>query len=115
MGTTNMNTINLKTINLLNRTGNSKGKRGELSITVVIIAVICLIVLAVLIAILVLNSRNFNQGAQSCTDKGGQCFDSCDTANTQNPANSPYFLIPGTDCKSINSAKPVCCVPLNKR
>ncbi len=90
---------------------NKTNKKGELSITVVIVAVICLIVLAVLIAILVLNSRNFNQGAQSCTDKGGTCSFDCNKDPLLN--NPPYFLIPGTDCKSKDQTKPYCCTPLN--
>lgn len=94
---------------------NIQNKKGELSITVVIVAVICLIVLAVLIAILVLNSRSFNQGAQSCTDKGGTCVAKAVGCSSLPQDKAPYFIVGGTDCSNNKNAEQVCCVPLGKQ
>ena len=92
-------------------------KKGELSITVVIVAVICLIVLAVLIAILVINSRSFNQGVTSCTDKGGYCdpTPACSSTSGNKVGSPPYFVVGGTDCSNDKNNPRFCCVPLNKQ
>lgn len=88
-------------------------KKGEISLTVVIIAILALIVLAVLVFILINNSRNFNEGTSSCQEKGGECRPENNCKQISDQKDVPYFAISAAECSS-KQPKQICCVPLGE-
>jgi hypothetical protein len=90
------------------------GKKGDMSLQVIVIAVICIVVLVVLIMIFTGKTRSFGTITGSCDSKGGQCLSASELSSTSpDPANPSC---PTGSAKSFGSkcdeADSICCVTM---
>ena len=82
-------------------------KKGDLSINVIVVAVIALVVLIVLIVIFAGRINLFNQGVNSCTDKGGiQYSSNVDCIQEGGTPSGPF--IDRTSGKPVGTD--ICCI-----
>ena len=75
-----------------------KDKKGDISISVIIMVAIGLLVL-IIIAIMIFRSGQSASSGTSCISKGGVCKVNCDSANT----------ISGATCGALET----CCSPVS--
>lgn len=88
-------------------------KKGDLSITTIVVAAISLLVLIVLIAVFTGQIGGFGGGVDSCASKNGACYDVCTSPEAE--AAGQTVLFPGkTDCgkiaKTEGEGNKVCCI-----
>ena len=87
------------------------GKKGDISLTTIIIAIIVILVLVVLVVVFSRGMGNFSFGAKSCVEtRGGQCG-IADCSDVSACSEYGCAKVKGTDC---TTDRPVCCVPIVK-
>ena len=88
-------------------------KKGDLSITTIVVAAISLLILVVLVAVFTGQFGGFVLGLQDCASKGGQCYDSCSVDAAK--AAGHVVILPGkSDCsknpKTSGTGNQICCI-----
>ena len=84
-------------------------KKGDLSMSVIVMAVIALLILLVLAVMVLRGMGNFNEGANECP---GRCM-GIDDCRPQVNAGT-HFILTGNTCRSDQGGD-TCCVPLGTR
>ena len=83
-----------------------KGKRGELSINVMIMAIIALVVLIVIIAVFTGKLGIVSTSLNSCAEKGGTCH----TKESCVDVGNDYAPMPSSSCPKKDDKEQVCCI-----
>ncbi len=88
------------------------GKRGELSMTMIVVAILVLIVLIVVAAIFSGKLKTFSVTSASCGAKGGVCYTSVGASDKEKTCpQGTTSVLGGGSCPEKND---VCCVNLEK-
>ncbi len=86
-------------------------KKGDITLTTIIIAILVILVLVVLIIVFTKGMGTFGSGTGSCESRGGVgCSDSCDSVTG---CEDGCAKIPGIkECTKANTK--FCCIPVGK-